>query len=77
MFFTGALRNLNHIYGSRDVVGWWGLATLLVAVLVIAAATPTTWGPGRQGMLSKEIYILPLKKVLPVGTPDSRDNRWA
>ncbi|MFE4082557.1 cytochrome b/b6 domain-containing protein [Paenarthrobacter sp. YIM B13468] len=38
VFFTGALRNLNHIYGSRDVVDWWGLAIFLVSVLVIAAA---------------------------------------
>lgn len=38
VFFTGALRNLNHIYGSRDVVDWWGLAIFLVSLLVIAAA---------------------------------------
>ncbi|MBT2588429.1 cytochrome b/b6 domain-containing protein [Arthrobacter sp. ISL-95] len=38
VFFTGALRNLNHIYSSRDIVDWWGLAIFLVSVLVIAAA---------------------------------------
>ncbi|MFP3581500.1 cytochrome b/b6 domain-containing protein [Arthrobacter sp. SIMBA_036] len=38
VFFTGALRNLNHIYGSRDIVDWWGLAIFLVSVLAIAAA---------------------------------------
>ncbi len=38
VFFTGALRNLNHMYTSRDVVDWWGLVIFLVSLVVIAAA---------------------------------------
>lgn len=38
VFFTGALRNLNHMYTSRDVVDWWGLVIFLASLLVIAAA---------------------------------------
>ena len=38
VFFTGALRNLNHMYTSRDVTDWWGLVIFLVSVAVIAAA---------------------------------------
>jgi thiosulfate reductase cytochrome b subunit len=38
VFFTGALRNLNHMYGSRDIVDWWGLVIFLISLLVIAAA---------------------------------------
>jgi len=37
VFFTGALRNLNHMYTSRDVVDWWGLVIFLASLLVIAA----------------------------------------
>lgn len=38
VFFTGALQNLNHMYGSRDMVDWWGLVIFLISLLVIAAA---------------------------------------
>lgn len=38
VFFTGALRNLNHMYTSRDVVDWWGLVIFLASLLVIAGA---------------------------------------
>ncbi|MDO5534598.1 MAG: cytochrome b/b6 domain-containing protein [Propionibacteriaceae bacterium] len=38
VFFTGALRNLNHMYTSRDVVDIWGLVVFLVSVAVIAGA---------------------------------------
>ncbi|WP_378087532.1 cytochrome b/b6 domain-containing protein [Citricoccus sp. GCM10030269] len=38
VFFTGALRNLNHMYTSRDVVDGWGLVIFLVSLVVIAAA---------------------------------------
>lgn len=37
VFFTGALRNLNHMYTSRNVVDGWGLVIFLVSVAVIAA----------------------------------------
>lgn len=36
VFFTGALRNLNHIYSSRDIVDWWGLVIFLASLLLIA-----------------------------------------
>jgi thiosulfate reductase cytochrome b subunit len=38
VFFTGALRNLNHMYTSRDAVDAWGLVIFLASLLVIAAA---------------------------------------
>ncbi|MFZ3415157.1 cytochrome b/b6 domain-containing protein [Arthrobacter sp. 3Tela_A] len=37
VFFTGALRNLNHMYTSRDVTDWWGLGIFLLSLLVVAA----------------------------------------
>ncbi len=33
---TGALRNLNHLYASRDDDSWWGFAVFAVSLLVIA-----------------------------------------
>ena len=50
VFFTGALRNLNHMYTSRDVVDWWGLGIFAVSILVIAAA----W------YLTKPVFTAPL-----------------
>ncbi|MGO1543225.1 MAG: cytochrome b/b6 domain-containing protein [Gulosibacter sp.] len=50
VFFTGALRNLNHMYTSRDVVDWWGLAVFAGSVVVIAAA----W------ILTQPIFMRPL-----------------
>jgi thiosulfate reductase cytochrome b subunit len=38
VFFTGALRNLNHMYTSRDVADWWGLVVFLASLAVVAAA---------------------------------------
>lgn len=38
VFFTGALRNLNHMYTSRDVVDWWGLGVFLASLAMVAAA---------------------------------------
>ncbi len=59
VFFTGALRNLNHMFTSRDVVDWWGLIIFLASLLVIAAAwfltKPlfTTPIAGRMGKVSR------------------------
>jgi thiosulfate reductase cytochrome b subunit len=59
VFFTGALRNLNHMYTSRDVVDWWGLVIFLASLVVIAAAwfltQPmfTTPIAARMGKISK------------------------
>jgi hypothetical protein len=50
VFFTGALRNLNHMYTSRDVVNWWGLIVFLVSLVAVAAA----W------YLTKPIFTTPL-----------------
>jgi hypothetical protein len=38
VFFTGALRNLNHMYTSRDVVDWWGLVVLLASLATVTGA---------------------------------------
>ncbi|MHA7306460.1 cytochrome b/b6 domain-containing protein [Arthrobacter sp. TMN-49] len=35
---TGALRNLNHMYTSSDVVNWWGFGIFAVSLLVMAGA---------------------------------------
>lgn len=50
VFFTGALRNLNHMYTSRDVTDWWGLIIFLGSVAVIAAA----W------FLTRPVFTTPL-----------------
>ena len=50
VFFTGALRNLNHMYTSRDVTDWWGLIIFLVSVAVIAVA----W------FLTRPVFTTPL-----------------
>ena len=50
VFLTGALRNLNHMYTSRDVVDVWGLGIFLLSVGVIAAG----W------ILTKAIFITPI-----------------
>lgn len=59
VFFTGALQNLNHMYTSRNVVDWIGLAVFVASLLVIAAGWIFT-GPlftrpvaSRFGTLSK------------------------
>jgi thiosulfate reductase cytochrome b subunit len=36
VFFTGALRNLNHLYTARDVIDFWGLVVFLASLVVIA-----------------------------------------
>lgn len=59
VFFTGALRNLNHMYASRDEADWLGLGVFVVSVLVTGAAwiltKPLFMRPvaGRFGTLSK------------------------
>lgn len=50
VFFTGARRNLNHMFTSRDVADFWGLVIFAVSVLAIAAA----W------FLSSPMFIRPL-----------------
>ncbi|MEW1819179.1 cytochrome b/b6 domain-containing protein [Arthrobacter sp. NPDC080031] len=50
VFLTGAMQNLNHMYGSRDTVDAWGLVIFLASLLVIAAG----W------LLTKPLFITPL-----------------
>jgi thiosulfate reductase cytochrome b subunit len=50
VFLTGTLRNLNHMYGSRDAVDAWGLVIFLASLLVIAAG----W------FLTKPLFITPI-----------------
>lgn len=50
VFFTGALRNLNHMYTSKDAVDWWGLVIFMISVAVIAAG----W------FLTKPVFAMPL-----------------
>lgn len=50
VFFTGALRNLNHMYTSRDVADWWGLLIFVGTMIVIAAG----W------FLSKPLFTTPI-----------------
>jgi thiosulfate reductase cytochrome b subunit len=38
VFATGALRNLNHIYGSADVVNWAGFWTFAGSLVLVMAA---------------------------------------
>ena len=46
---TGALRNLNHMYGGQDAVNWWGFGIFVVSLLAIAggwiAARPIVLAP--------------------------------
>ncbi|MEO5725195.1 MAG: molybdopterin-dependent oxidoreductase [Ilumatobacteraceae bacterium] len=46
VFATGLLRNLNHIYGTRDDASWVGFAvfavTMVIVIVAWAAATPFT-----------------------------------
>jgi thiosulfate reductase cytochrome b subunit len=44
---TGALRNLNHMYASRDAEDWLGFALFAGSLLVIAAA----WFAARPALL--------------------------
>jgi thiosulfate reductase cytochrome b subunit len=37
VFSTGALRNLNHMYGGQDAVNWWGFGVFVVSLAVMVA----------------------------------------
>ncbi|MET4059352.1 thiosulfate reductase cytochrome b subunit [Arthrobacter sp. UYP6] len=49
VFSTGALRNLNHMYGGQDAVNWFGFWVFFVSLLVIVggwfAARPLVLAP--------------------------------
>lgn len=50
VFTTGALKNLNHMYASRDAADAWGLVIFLVSVAVVAAA----W------VFTRPMFLLPV-----------------
>jgi hypothetical protein len=51
---TGALRNLNHMYGVRDDDGWFGFWVFLASVAVMAAA----W------FLARPIFLRPIASLM-------------
>lgn len=50
---TGAIRNLNHMYGGQDAVNWTGTIIFAVSLIVMAAA----W------MAAKPIVVTPIAKL--------------
>ncbi|MGX5716956.1 cytochrome b/b6 domain-containing protein [Arthrobacter sp. MAHUQ-56] len=51
---TGALRNLNHMYGVRDDDGWFGFWVFLASVVVMVAA----W------FLARPIFLRPIASLM-------------
>lgn len=51
---TGALRNLNHMYTSSDVVNWWGFGIFAVSLLVMAGA----W------FLAQPLFLRPVASLM-------------
>jgi thiosulfate reductase cytochrome b subunit len=51
---TGALRNLNHMYGGSDAINWWGFAIFAVSLVVMAAA----W------ILARPLFLRPIASLM-------------
>ena len=51
---TGALRNLNHIYTSSDVVNWWGFGIFAGSLVVMAGA----W------FLAQPLFLRPVASLM-------------
>lgn len=51
---TGALRNLNHMYGVRDSADWFGFWVFLASVVVMAAA----W------FLARPLFLRPIASLM-------------
>jgi hypothetical protein len=51
---TGALRNLNHMYGLSDDDGWFGFWVFLASVAVMVAA----W------FLARPIFLRPIASLM-------------
>ena len=49
VFATGALRNLNHMYGGTDVVNWAGFWIFFASLVVIVAG----WVAARPFLLAQ------------------------
>ena len=60
VFATGALRNLNHMYASQDVVNWTGFWIFIASMVVIAAA----W------IAARPLVLAPIARLF--GTVSSR-----
>jgi thiosulfate reductase cytochrome b subunit len=54
VFATGALRNLNHMYASRDDAGWVGFWIFAASVVVMAAA----W------FLARPLFLRPIASLM-------------
>lgn len=50
---TGALRNLNHMYGGSDEVNWWGFGIFALSLIVMAAA----W------VLAQPLFLRPIASL--------------
>ena len=51
---TGALRNLNHMYASSDVVNWWGFGIFAGSLVVMAGA----W------FLAQPLFLRPVASLM-------------
>ena len=51
---TGALRNLNHMYASGDVVNWWGFGIFALSLVAMAAA----W------FLASPLFLRPIASLM-------------
>ncbi|MBW4094706.1 MAG: hypothetical protein HIU81_04590 [Acidobacteria bacterium] len=51
---TGALRNLNHMYGGSDVVNWWGFIIFAISLVVTAGAA----------VLSRPLFLRPIASLM-------------
>ncbi|UXA08073.1 molybdopterin-dependent oxidoreductase [Mycobacterium sp. SMC-2] len=74
VFATEALRNLNHMFASRDDTGWIGFGVFCVAMVVTAvgwvAATPVTIRHPRVVQRVGDALIGPLQRLLERMNPE-------
>lgn len=54
VFFTGALRNLNHMYASRDTADGWGLVIFLGTLVLVAGG----W------FLARPLFVTPVASAM-------------
>ena len=74
VFATEALRNLNHMFATRDDNSWWGFAFFAAAMVVTAvgwvAATPVTIRHPRAVQRAGDALIGPLQRLLERMNPE-------
>lgn len=51
---TGALRNLNHMYASRDAANWWGFGVFAASLVVLVGA----W------FLARPLFLRPIAALM-------------